>query len=245
MAHNEPGRNGLRKIHMSTKTKTQVIIAAAGEGTRLKAQVPKAFVLVNGRALLTYSLDVFEASPLVDSVILVVPPAEIVAGEKIIGEAGFKKIKQVIAGGKTRTESVANGLNALDADTQYVAIHDGARPLVSLRIVEEALRVCYDGNAVIVAVPVKPTIKRVNAIDSTVVETIDRRDLWEVQTPQVFAKDLIVRAHAAASADATDDAVLVERLGERVKVVMGDYENFKVTTPEDLVIVESLLRKRK
>ena len=223
--------------------KTQVIVVAAGEGTRLKSVVPKPFVCLGGRPVLAYSLDVFEQCSLVEGVVVVVHADRQETCQALTHDQGWRKISCVVAGGRTRAESVANGLKALDADTQFVAIHDGARPLVSLGIVEEAIRVCYHEKAVIVAVPVKPTIKRVNLKDLTVVETIDRRDLWEIQTPQVFSRELIVRAHQGAnSASATDDATLVERLGQQVKIVTGDYRNIKITTPEDLLIAESLLR---
>jgi len=222
--------------------KTQVIIAAAGEGTRLKSAVPKPLVTLAGKPILVYSLELFEKCALVESIIVVAHPESLKTVQDLVREYQLHKVKKVVAGGATRQESVANGLAALDPDTQFVAIHDGARPLVSLRTVEEALSVCYDVGSVIVAVPVKPTIKRVNPADLSVVATVDRWDLWEVQTPQVFRRELIERAHQDNRIkDATDDAALVEGLGEPVRVVRGDYRNIKVTTPEDLVIAQALL----
>lgn len=229
---------------MANRHKTQVIIAAAGDGVRLKAPCAKAFAELCGKPLLFYSLNVFEQCPLIDSVILVAHPQGLSIAEQIIQNFHFEKVRQVVAGGQTRVDSVRKGLLVLDADTRFVAIHDAARPLISAGIVEEALRVCYDEKAVIVAVPVKSTIKRVDPKARTVVDTIDRENLWEIQTPQVFSRELIEEAHNhAASHNATDDAMLVEEIGAPVRIVDGDYRNIKVTTPEDLLIAEMYIKK--
>lgn len=222
--------------------KTQVILAAAGDGVRLKTDTLKPFVRIQDKPMLLYSLEVFAHSALIDSVIILTRADWVDRCRDLIRETGIQKVADVLPGGKTRCESVRKGLAALDEDTKYVVIHDAARPLLTQRLVEESLRVCYDEQAVILGVPVKPTIKKVRAKDNTVEATLDRGQLWEAQTPQVFRKDLIQAAHARADdLCATDDAFLVERCGHKVKVIRGDYANIKITSPEDLILAELLL----
>ncbi|HPB67769.1 MAG TPA: 2-C-methyl-D-erythritol 4-phosphate cytidylyltransferase [Candidatus Omnitrophota bacterium] len=223
--------------------KTQVILAAAGDGVRLKSDVLKPFVRIQDKPMLLYSLEVFARSSLIDSVIVLTRADWVDRCRDLVEKSGIQKVSDVLPGGKTRCESVRQGLAALDTDTKYVLIHDAARPLITQRLVEESLRVCYDEHSVILGVPVKPTIKKVRVKDSTVEATLDRSQLWEAQTPQVFRKDIILAAHARADdLCATDDAFLVERCGHKVKVLRGDYFNIKITSPEDLVLAELLLR---
>lgn len=222
--------------------KTQVIIPAAGDGTRLKADVPKPLVLLKGKPILIYSLEVFDHSDLIDSMIVAAPAEHLSSFQDVIARYPLKKSIQVVAGGSSRTESVLKGLKVSNPNFDYIAIHDGGRPLVSLKTVEEAVKACYQYKAVTVAVPVKPTIKRIDPMTKEVNATLDRTTLWEVQTPQVFARELLVQAHQqGVGLEATDDAFLVERYGAKVKVVEGEYRNVKITTPEDLKIAEALL----
>ena len=194
--------------------------------------------------MLLYSLEIFERSALIDSVIILTRDDWVQRCRDLIQQSGIRKVSAVLPGGKTRCESVRKGLEAVDADTKYILIHDAARPLITQRLVEESLRVCYDEQSVILGVPVKPTIKKVRVKDSTVEATLDRNQLWEVQTPQVFRKDIIMAAHAGTDdLCATDDAFLVERRGHKVKVVRGDYANIKITSPEDLLLGELLLQQ--
>jgi 2-C-methyl-D-erythritol 4-phosphate cytidylyltransferase len=227
---------------MKGHMKTQVILAAAGDGVRLKTDTPKPFVRLQNKPMLLYSLEVFDRTAMIDSVLILTRADWLERCRDLIQKNGIQKVIDVLPGGKTRCESVRKGLDAVDADTKYVLIHDAARPLITQRLVEESLRVCYDEQAVILGVPVKPTIKKVRAKDNTVEATLDRGQLWEVQTPQVFRKDIILAAHAGADdLCATDDAFLVERCGHKVKVVRGDYSNIKITSPEDLLLAELLL----
>ncbi len=242
--------------------KTQVIIAAAGAGTRLESdpdaprqgggsgfrpakaglQMAKPLILLKGKPLLVYSLEVFAACPLVESIIVVVGENNLEEFKKVIAQYGFQKVSAVVVGGATRCESVSNGLNVLDEDTELVVIHDGARPLISPGVLKKAIVLCHNESAVIAAVPVKPTIKRVNPEDLSVEATLDRSLLWEAQTPQVFKKDILLKAHKEVNdKQATDDASLLERLGEKIKIVEGEYRNIKITTSEDLIIAESFL----
>ncbi len=226
--------------------KTEVILAAGGQGTRLKASVPKSLVLLAGQPLLTFSLRIFESSPMVDGVVVVAPEPQLKDIEGIIQDLSFTKVRQVVPGGRRRRDSVARGLAVLEPETGLVAIHDAARPLISAELLDAAIKTAQKKAAVIVAVPVKPTIKQVNPQGMTVEGTLDRKLLWEVQTPQVFRKDIIIQAHQEfPHQDVTDDAALVEMTGQAVHVVLGDYRNLKITTPEDLITAEGLLASNK
>jgi 2-C-methyl-D-erythritol 4-phosphate cytidylyltransferase len=225
--------------------KVQAIIVSGGAGTRLKTDRPKPLVLVGGRPLFIYSVEVFEKSSMIDGIILVVPADHVRDFEEAVKPCGFKKLKKIVIGVRTRCDSVFNGLQALDAKTEIVVVHDGARPLIRPQIVDEAIRQGRTHGAAVVGVPVKPTIKRINRQGMFVEETLNRDELWEIQTPQVFRKDILGEAYAQRGADdSTDDAGLVERLGLRVKVVRGDYENIKITTNEDLIAAEAFLNAR-
>ncbi|MBF0533039.1 MAG: 2-C-methyl-D-erythritol 4-phosphate cytidylyltransferase [Candidatus Omnitrophica bacterium] len=225
--------------------KTQVIIPLAGSGARLNAGTPKALLKLNHKLMALYALEIFEDCGLVDSVVLVTQKQFFNEWLAAVQAAGLKKVKRIIEGGVTRADSVSNGLAALDDDTRIVLIHDGARPLVTGQLVSDAIWLCHDYSAVIAAVPVKPTVKQADTRTLTVTRTLDRSSLWEVQTPQVFHAEVIKRAYAergpGTAALFTDDAVLVERLGVPVKILMGDYKNIKITTGEDIVIAEALL----
>jgi len=222
--------------------KTQAIIPTAGMGARFQTDLPKPLAELYGKPLCVVTLEVFEKSPVIDSVILVGQKERLSQLKDIVGQYGLKKVVQVIAGGRTRRESVANGLAAIDDDTDVVVIHDGVRPLVSLKVIEDTVALCGKWDAVVAAVAVKSTIKKVNKESLLVEATLDRGKLWEIQTPQVFKKDILLKAHQQnKDNDPTDDAVMVEQLGVKVKVSPGDYKNIKITTQEDLVIAETFL----
>ena len=226
--------------------KTQAIIPTAGIGVRFQTDLPKPLIELCGKPLCVYALAIFEKSPVIDSVILVGQKERLSQLKDIVSQYGLKKVVQVIAGGETRRESVANGLDAIDDDTDVVLIHDGVRPLISLKVIEGAVALCDQWDAVVAAVPVKPTIKKVNKESLFVEETLDREELWEIQTPQVFKKDILFKAHQQnKERDPTDDAVMVEQLGVKVKVSPGDYKNVKITTLEDLAIAETFLKSQR
>jgi 2-C-methyl-D-erythritol 4-phosphate cytidylyltransferase len=213
----------------------EVIVVAGGLGTRLKAKVPKALVLLKGKPLLAYSLKVFEQHPRIDRVIVVA--VESFQSSFIRLTRSFKKVQAVVAGGKLRADSVKNGLNAVSTYAKIVLVHDAARPFVDKGIIDRLLAALKKDKAAIVGVPVKFTVKKVNRKTAVIEETPARDLLWEAQTPQGFHKDVLVKAHAGkAKVEATDDAMLVERMGTKVKMVMGDYRNIKVTTPEDIIL---------
>ena len=220
--------------------KVWVIIVAAGSGTRLKVKVPKAFVCLRGKPLITYSLVVFQNIRVVDSIIVVGHRDHLKRFESL--RRDFKKISAVVAGGATRSDSVKCGLAAVDRDVDIVLVHDAARPLIDAAMVSRLIAALRKYQAAIVAVPVKATVKQVKPKTMTVERTLQRSLLWDVQTPQGFRKDVLVKAHQQRfKGEATDDAMLVEHLGVAVKVVMGDDRNIKITTPEDLKIAEKLI----
>ncbi len=223
--------------------KTQAIIPTAGSGSRFNSTLPKSLVTVRGKPLFVYALEVLKKSPLIDSVVLVVPQEHHETFEKIVEQSGFTQEVKIVNGGATRCDSVGCGLEATDADTDIVLIHDGARPLIGLDVVEASIKLCAQKEAVVVAVPVTSTIKKIDTQNMLVQETLAREELWEIQTPQVFKREILRRAYVEVKNknDLTDDASLVERLGMGISVLKGDYRNIKVTTPEDLFVLESFL----
>ena len=223
--------------------KVQVIVPTAGLGVRLNAGKPKALVFLSGKPLFLFCLQTFEQHPLVDSIILVVPQEHKEEFKANVELFNITKVRHIVDGGKTRCESVLKGLACVDEDTEIVAVHDGARPFVTKEVIEQAIHTAQKNGAAIVGVPIKPTIKRVNPKDYLVTETVAREGLWEVQTPQVFKREVLFKAHQENDdPNATDDSVLVERIGMPVKMLEGGHDNLKITTPEDLRIAEALLK---
>jgi 2-C-methyl-D-erythritol 4-phosphate cytidylyltransferase len=218
-----------------------VVIVAAGASRRMNG-VDKTWALLAGRPVIAHTLDVFATSPLIDHITMVVAQERMEQARELAGQEGWHKIHAVVTGGPRRRDSVFAGLQALPDDCEIVAIHDGARPLVTEAIIEEGLRAVKATGAATAAVPVKDTVKRVDA-EGFVVETPDRASLYAVQTPQIFSRDLILAAHQAVDAalDVTDDALLIEMQGVRVRIFAGSYTNLKITTPEDLALSETLL----
>lgn len=223
--------------------KVQVILVAAGSGTRLKASKPKALVLLNGKPLIWYSLKGFESSRLISSVIVVGHPDHLASFRRVVDKGRFKKVVAVTPGGETRSDSVGCGLRCVDKNTEAVMVHDAARPLITQKMISDSVAAMKTQEAVIAAVPVKATIKKADPKNLFVTETLLRNTLWEVQTPQTFRRSLLDKAHyAKACCDPTDDAMLVEKMGGKVKIIAGDYKNIKITTAEDLTFAKLLMR---
>ena len=212
-------------------------VVAAGESSRMRG-VDKLFATIAGRPLLAHSLDVLDRSPLVDCISVAASSSGIENVRKMVGRYGFEKVVTVVEGGARRQDSVLNAVRGL-GDVDIVLIHDGARPFVDQWIIDRAVAAASDWGAAVAAVPVKDTIKVVDS-DLTVVDTPSRDGLWAAQTPQAFRLELLLRAHSEVSRDVTDDAAMVEAIGQPVKLFMGSYLNFKVTTPEDLTFAESI-----
>ncbi|MBI3601937.1 MAG: 2-C-methyl-D-erythritol 4-phosphate cytidylyltransferase [Candidatus Omnitrophica bacterium] len=220
--------------------KTQVIIVAAGTGIRLKSKIPKALVLLKRKPLVSWSLETFQKSSLIDSIVLVGHQDYLRQFEKVARR--FHKVEAVVAGGAKRSDSVCSGLDAVDEDTQIVLVHDAARPLIGETSLWRLMQALKNYKAAILAVPVKPTIKKVNAQTLCVEQTMPRHLLWEAQTPQGFDRQILMQAHQQRiKEETTDDAMLVEKMGVKVKVVMGDCRNVKITTAEDLRIAQQWL----
>ena len=229
--------------------KVVAIVPAAGAGKRLGLGINKAFAILRGAPLIVHCLAMLARTELVSEAIVVLAPAEVDEGRTLF--AGYQAeyfaalpIK-VVAGGKERQDSVANALAAVPADAAYIAVHDGARPFAGRAVFARTLAAAKEQGAAIAAVPVKNTIKVVDA-DGVVVDTPVRSTLVAVQTPQVFRAQLLKDAYAhlaAYPAVVTDDASVVELLGHKVVVAEGRYENIKITTPEDLVLAEHFLEE--
>jgi 2-C-methyl-D-erythritol 4-phosphate cytidylyltransferase len=231
---------------MTIQNRVAAIIVAAGSSRRMEGR-DKLWTPLGGRITLARTIDVFEASDVIDTIMLVLSKERIADAEALCRQEGWHKIEGFVIGGMRRQDSVRAGLDTLaDMTPQctWVMIHDGARPLVSPAILEAGLRAAQEYGAAIAGVPVKDTIKQVR--QGIVHTTFDRSQLWAVQTPQVFSFPLIYAAHHAPEAeqDVTDDAALLERLGQPVTIFPGKYTNIKITTMEDLVIAEALLRQR-
>lgn len=225
--------------------KVTALIPAAGQGRRMGLGINKAYIEIGGRPLLAYTLDKFQSHSLIDDIIVIAQKDDLdFCRREIVLKYGFTKIRSVVAGGRERQDSVYLGLAALSPDTGWVVIHDGARPLINPHTITLALETAQAKGSAVVGVPSKETIKVINP-DLSVKETPERHSLWMVQTPQVFARDILVKAHKKALTfgwTSTDDAMLVERVGAKVYMVQGEYSNIKVTTPEDLLYVKEYLR---
>ena len=233
--------------------KTVVIVLAAGQGKRMNSDLAKQYLLIQDRPVLYYSLKTFEDS-FVDAVILVVGAGEQdYCRNEIVEKYQFHKVNQIIEGGKERYHSVYNGLMCANG-YKYVFIHDGARPFVDEAMLKRAYAAVTDKKACVVGMPVKDTIKIADE-NEFAVETPPRDLVWMIQTPQVFETDLIIEAYKKLMDNEeeilkqgikiTDDAMVVETFMKKyVKLVKGSYENIKITTPEDLIIAESLVKRR-
>ena len=220
-----------------------VIFPAAGAGRRMKADRNKVLLELSGVPILLRTLRRFSAVPAVAELIVVVAKDEIAFVEGMLEKAQGLKPWRVVQGGAERQYSIANGMAHLAANADVVLVHDAARPLVSLAAIEAVIAAAREKGAAIAAVRAKNTIKVVGE-DGRVEATPSRASLWEVQTPQGFRREILERAYEKAAQDGflgTDDASLVERIGEAVFVVESDYGNLKITTPEDLWMAEALL----
>jgi 2-C-methyl-D-erythritol 4-phosphate cytidylyltransferase len=219
--------------------KVVAIVAAAGKGERMKAKTHKAFVALGKEPILAHTLKALEASSVVSEIVIVVHQADLPKARLLAKKGKFRKIKDIVAGGKRRMDSVKSGLASVSEDSECVIIHDGCRPFVSNKLISSVVDAADTFGAAIPGLPVKPTIKQVEK-GNFVSATLERATLIEVQTPQAFRKDILLRAYDSAfapgveAAEATDDAALVERMGIKVKVVDGSQDNIKITTPEDL-----------
>jgi 2-C-methyl-D-erythritol 4-phosphate cytidylyltransferase len=228
--------------------KTIAIIPAGGSGKRMQKNLSKQYLLLDGIPVLVHTLRIFQKSSTIDEIFLIVPENDIEFVRKHIVETyGFSKVSRILKGGMERQDSVRQGINALGRDDDIVVIHDGVRPFVTEEILHAVISEALKEKAVTVGVPVKDTVKSVDG-RGWVAETLDRNLLWLIQTPQAFTWDIIKKAYEDAYRDnyyGTDDASLVERIGINVKVIHGSYDNIKITTKNDLVLAEILIKRLK
>ena len=227
--------------------KHTAIVLAAGKGKRMNSAVQKQYLLIHGKPVLFYSLNVFEQCPFIDEIVLVTGKGEEDYCQKEIVEAyGFQKVKQIVTGGAERYHSVYEGIKAA-ADCTYIYIHDGARPFLTQEILERGREAVKQYGSCVVGMPVKDTIKVINK-NLFAEQTPPRENLWLVQTPQIFSYELIREAYErlmqSDQTGVTDDAMVVEKMMQKkVKMVEGSYKNIKITTPEDLLIAELFSEK--
>ena len=224
------------------------IIPAAGIGSRMGSGIKKQYLMLGNMPVLARTIRVMEDSPEIQGIVLVVGPGEeAYCRDHILAGKAFSKVMAVVPGGDHRQSSVYNGLSFLPGETQMVLIHDGARPLVQPGEISRVIEAAREVGAAALAVPLKDTVKVVDS-RGWVQSTPPREFLWAVQTPQVFRYGIIMEAHRKAREVgqlATDACALVESLGGPVKLVAGSYENIKITTPEDLVLAEAFLSRRR
>ncbi len=229
---------------MSEVHKTSAVIVAAGRGSRMQADINKQYLLLFSMPVLAHTIMAFEQTECISEIVIVINEKERHIFEDLICNSfNFSKIAAVVNGGRERQESVYQGLLKTSPESGIIAVHDGARPLVTPDIIKNSIEIAVEYGAACVGVPVKDTIKRSDR-NQTVQETLDRSCLWLIQTPQVFQRDIIQKAHEYAlktGFQGTDDSMLVERTGYEVHMVMGSYSNIKITTPEDLVYAEAIL----
>lgn len=223
-----------------------VIVPAAGHSSRMGGTVNKQFMKIGNLPVLIHTLSVFQGIDKVTEILVVCRDREVAECHKLIEQYGLDKVKDVIVGGETRQDSVYNGVCRVADESEVIVVHDGARPFVTRDIVCRCIEAARLHGAACAAVRVKDTIK-VGSVNGFVKQTPDRSLLWSIQTPQVFDSNVFRRAHEEARKAGflgTDDCMLVERLGYKVKLVEGSYENIKITTPEDFIVGESILVAR-
>ena len=228
------------------KLSAAVIIAAAGSSSRMGTGVDKQFVILAGKPVLWHTINVFKQLPQIHQILVTVSPGNAERVAALLQQTLADIPWQIVPGGAERQDSVRNALQLLSPSVELVLVHDGARPFVEPECVLKSMQAAAETGAAVVAVPVKDTIKLADAAGG-VKQTLDRSSLWQVQTPQTFRRELLLKAHeqaAAAGVVATDDAALVEWAGGSVSLVRGSYFNFKVTTPEDLVLAEAVAAER-
>ena len=224
------------------------IVLAAGQGKRMHSKIQKQFLEIGGKPVLYYSLHCFQESPLIQDIILVTGEEMIsYCEQEIVKKYGFSKVRKVTAGGKERYDSVYAGLLCCQ-DTDYVYIHDGARPFIT-EMVQRGYEAVKRTNACVMGMPSKDTVKLADS-SGYIKETPDRKIVWNIQTPQIFSYDLIRGAYESIRkkdmTGVTDDAMVVEQeTGTKILLVEVSYQNIKITTPEDLDVAETFLKKYK
>lgn len=232
------------KITEKEKIVVSAVIVSAGNSTRMGG-VNKQFLKIDGTPVIAHSISAFQKSPIIDEIIVVTRESDVDEVAKLVEKNGFYKVSNIVSGGETRQLSVYEGVISTSNIADLVVIHDGARPLVSDRVIRETIKSAAEFGAAATGVKVKDTVKVVDDNDN-IIDTPDRAYMRFIQTPQVFNKELYLNAVKSVenSRDFTDDCMLIEAYGRTVKFVDGDYENIKITTPEDVALAESYLARR-
>lgn len=233
---------------LNNKRMNTAIILAAGRGTRMNVGMNKQYLVLKNKPILAHSIEVFQKCDLIDEIIVVAnKDEEASCRANVIEKYGYDKVNKLVTGGDERQNSVYNGLIHVSNKCDIVLVHDGARPLVTSAIIERCINGVKNYGAVSCGMPIKETIKIID--EKRNVKVTPKRDsIWITQTPQAFKLDILVKAHLNALEEkitCTDDAMLVEQLGINVRMVEGDYENIKITTPDDLIMAESILNYKK
>lgn len=220
------------------------VIAASGMGKRMNSDINKQYILLKEKPILAYTIEKFDNNEYIDEIIIVAREEEKeYCHDEVVKKYGFKKVANIVGGGAERQDSVYNGLLAVNSLCNIVLIHDGVRPFIRDEDIINSINGAIKHKACVIGTPVKDTIKTVD-IDKDIIDTPNRNTLWAVQTPQSFAYDIILEAYKEAQKNkmtVTDDSMLVEKLGYKVKIIEGSYSNIKITTLEDLKLAELLL----
>lgn len=222
-----------------------VIIPAAGFGERMGAPVSKQFLTLRGKPIIVHTLERFQRCEKIDEIIIAARRSAFQQIEFLAHEFHLTKVRPLVEGGQRRQDSVANALSCVDKQADLVAVHDAVRPFIHKNILLSAIEKAVEHSASVVAVRAKDTIKLGNN-HAVVEKTLDRSSVWIVQTPQIFRKEVLVRAYEQAKSnnvEATDDSSLVEQMGIQPVLVEGSYDNIKITTPDDLEFAEVLMRR--
>jgi 2-C-methyl-D-erythritol 4-phosphate cytidylyltransferase len=224
---------------------TTVIIPAAGFGERMGATIGKQFLLLNNKPILVHTLERFEQCEEVTEIIVATQKSSFTIIEEIRQKYSLSKLKPPIEGGQRRQDSIANALNYIDPNSEIIVVHDAVRPFVHNKEISQSIETAKYFGASIVAVRTKDTMKQAST-DGRVEKTLNRSSLWNVQTPQTFQRQILKDAYAHAekfNITATDDSFLAEQIGVLPIIVEGSYENIKITTPDDLLLAELLLKR--
>jgi 2-C-methyl-D-erythritol 4-phosphate cytidylyltransferase len=228
-------------------SKVTALVPAAGMGKRMGKAVAKQFLPLGGKPMLAHTLLAFQRSPEIDEIIPILSEEDMETCLRDVIEAfHLTKVKTLVVGGKERQDSVYNGIRKLEKDASVILVHDGVRPFVTHEMIRECVEFARKGECVAVGVPLKDTVKEVDS-KGIVRQTLERSRFWAIQTPQAFPVKVLRKAYDESYKNkvyGTDDATLVERSGTKVRVLMGSYENIKITTPEDLIFAEEILKRR-
>lgn len=217
-----------------------VIIAAAGKGKRMGAAINKQFILLDNKPILVHTLEKFQSIPWITEIVVVVHPEEVGIVKELVQKSNFS-VTAVVPGGMERQDSIEQGLKYIQSE--WIMVHDGARPFISSRKLEELYSNVKTKDAIVLGVPIKDTVKMIDE-SGIIMDTPDRKSLWAIQTPQAFRASILRAAFDNAKKDGfigTDDSSLVERIGVKVHVIDGDYNNIKITTQDDLIHAKIIL----